>query len=78
MCEFLESEMPFSPLAKEASMVLQNLKAQDRKLVIEKLADLMLERQEDILAANKRDVQLAKRNSKCVVLKNNYILQVLD
>lgn len=48
-----------SILAKEASLALQSLKPEQRKDIIERLADLLLERQDVILAANKRDLAQA-------------------
>lgn len=47
--------------AKEASLALQTLKPEDRKKIIERLADLLQERKADILAANRRDMATAKQ-----------------
>lgn len=42
--------------AKEASLALQSLKPEQRKEIIDRLSDLLLERQDVILASNRRDM----------------------
>ncbi|KAL4232285.1 hypothetical protein ACF0H5_009856 [Mactra antiquata] len=48
--------------AKSSSLVLQSLPATSRKEMIEKLADLLIEKQDIILAENKRDLLDARVN----------------
>ena len=46
-------------LAREGSRKLQALSGMHRTAIVNRLADLLLERQSDILAANQQDVQEA-------------------
>ena len=48
--------------------------AQHRREIIEKLADLLVDRQDEIVAANKKDVQLAKANGTSPALVNRLVL----
>jgi delta-1-pyrroline-5-carboxylate synthetase len=48
--------------------------AQHRREIIEKLAALLVERQDDIISANKKDVQLAKANGTSPALVNRLSL----
>ena len=50
--------------AREGSQKLQALEPNDRADIINSLANLLLDRQEDILAANKRDIDIAKEQGK--------------
>lgn len=50
-----------SYLAKEASLQLQTLKPEDRKKIIDRLADLLQERKAEILAANRIDMLKARQ-----------------
>ena len=45
--------------AREGSRKLQALSGMHRTAIVNRLADLLLERKEDILAANQQDVQEA-------------------
>lgn len=58
-CEFTPT-VSYHIAAREGGQTLQTLAPGKRADVINRLANLLLERQADILAANKKDLDLAK------------------
>ncbi|KAK3095492.1 hypothetical protein FSP39_015317 [Pinctada imbricata] len=60
--------------ARDGSRLLQNLSPHEKSIIIHKLADLLLERQGDILKANQKDINLARR-SKFIHIKQGDILK---
>ena len=48
--------------AREGGRVLQTTTAKQKHLIITKLANLLLERQRDILDANSRDIEAANKS----------------
>ena len=52
--------------AREGGRALQMLEPSQRAAIIEKLASLLEERQSDILASNKRDLDEARRTGKAL------------
>ena len=65
-------------LARAGSRQLQALKPEARMNIINKLADLLIERKKDILNANKKDLQQGFNNGKFSFLPVNfkYLIQL--
>lgn len=55
-------------VARQGSQKLQALTPEKRASIINRLADLLLDRQDDILAANSRDLELASDKSMWYIL----------
>lgn len=49
----------FHPLARDGSKILQSLSGSQRAAVVNRLADLLIQRKTEILAANQQDIQEA-------------------
>ena len=52
--------------ARDGSRILQRLSAEQRKTIIQKMASNLIEHSKDILLANKRDLEEAKKDGKFV------------
>lgn len=52
----------FISLAREGGRVLQTTTPNQKHLIITKLANLLLERQRDILDANSKDIEMANKS----------------
>ena len=52
--------------ARDGSRILQRLSTEQRKTIIQKMASNLIEHSKDILLANKRDLEEAKKDGKLV------------
>lgn len=59
----------FISLAREGGRVLQTTTPNQKHLIITKLANLLLERQRDILDANSKDIEMANKSGMDNILK---------
>lgn len=59
----------FISLAREGGRVLQTTTPNQKHLIITKLANLLLERQRDILDANSKDIEMANKSGMENILK---------
>ena len=69
----LYSTMTCYFVARAGSHQLQALQPEARMNIINKLADLLMERKKDILDANKKDLQQGFNNGKVLILLNSVI-----
>ena len=53
--------------ARKGSHQLQALKPEARMAIINRLADLLIERKSDILAANQKDLRLGHKNGRTIM-----------
>lgn len=58
--------------------MLQSLQPEQRADIINRLANLLLDRQEEILAANKKDLELAKEQGKLLFYQESLLLFIVN